>query len=174
MTWGAVQHHFGGKDGILAAVLEDSFARFARRFDDLPAEPATLEERASLFVRRAWEHFGSAHYRSTFEILLRWLPERSAGESLPLQRRMLEAWDSLWTRLFADWPLPRRRRLALEIYTVSALSGLALNLALEGRDDVTPHGALAVLEASLVRELGGERRRRVGDGRESRRGGSGR
>src|SRR5262245_62336179 len=74
VTWGAVQHHFGGKDGILAAVLEDSFARFARRFDDLPAQPASLEERASLFVQRAWEHFGSAHYRSTFEILLRWLP----------------------------------------------------------------------------------------------------
>ena len=29
LTWGAVQHHFGGKEGILAAVLEDSFDRFA-------------------------------------------------------------------------------------------------------------------------------------------------
>ena len=29
VTWGAVQHHFGGKDGMLAAVVEDSFNRFA-------------------------------------------------------------------------------------------------------------------------------------------------
>jgi AcrR family transcriptional regulator len=29
VTWGAVQHHFGDKDGILMAVLEESFSHFA-------------------------------------------------------------------------------------------------------------------------------------------------
>ncbi len=28
VTWGAVQHHFGGKDGMLEAVLEHSFDHF--------------------------------------------------------------------------------------------------------------------------------------------------
>ena len=72
VTWGAVQHHFGGKDGILAAVLEDSFARFERRLADVPpARSGTpLEERVSRFVDGAWQHFESAPYRSTFEILL--------------------------------------------------------------------------------------------------------
>ena len=38
ITWGAVQHHFGGKDGLLMAVLEDSFARFAERLRDIPPD----------------------------------------------------------------------------------------------------------------------------------------
>ena len=69
LTWGAVQHHFGGKDGILAAVLEDSFNRFAERLADIASEGVPLAERVELFVDRAWEHFASAHFRSTFEIL---------------------------------------------------------------------------------------------------------
>jgi len=31
VTWGAVQHQFGGKGGLFLAVVEDSFARFAAR-----------------------------------------------------------------------------------------------------------------------------------------------
>src|ERR1700752_4404172 len=57
VTWGAVQHHFGGKDRLLLAVLEDSFNRFAERLADLPLEKTTLAERASVFVDRAWAHF---------------------------------------------------------------------------------------------------------------------
>jgi len=52
VTWGAVQHHFGGKDGILDAVLEDSFDRFAQRLADIPLR-APLRERVSLFLARA-------------------------------------------------------------------------------------------------------------------------
>jgi AcrR family transcriptional regulator len=153
VTWGAVQHHFGGKDGILAAVLEDTFARFASRFDDLPAAQLSLPERAALFVERAWEHFGSAHYRTTFEILLHSLPDHTPAAPPSLQRQMLEALDRLWTRLFADAPLARPQRLALELYTISALSGLAINLILQGRNASVPRGALALLTETLVREL---------------------
>ena len=109
VTWGAVQHHFGGKDGILRAVLDDTFARFARRFDDLAAG-LPLETRAARFVERAWAHFGSAHYRTTLEILLHSLPAHTAKGAPGLQRHMLDAWDGLWRRIFADRPLPRRRR----------------------------------------------------------------
>jgi len=153
VTWGAVQHHFGGKDGILAAVLEDTFARFAARFDDLPAAQMSLQERAALFVERAWEHFGSAHYRTTFEILLHYLPDHAPDEPPTLQRQMLDALDRLWTRLFADAPLARPQRLALELYAISVLSGLAINLILQARNGSVPRGALALLTATLVREL---------------------
>ena len=57
VTWGAVQHHFGGKDGILAAVLEESFERFAERLSEVPTDGASLEERVSAFVDIAWAHF---------------------------------------------------------------------------------------------------------------------
>src|SRR5690242_17895294 len=42
VTWGAVQHHFGGKDGLLLAVLEDSFERFAQRLGDVAVDGTSL------------------------------------------------------------------------------------------------------------------------------------
>lgn len=59
VTWGAVQHQFGGKDELLLAVLEDSFHRFAERIAGIAVAGTTLDQRASLFVDRAWEHFRS-------------------------------------------------------------------------------------------------------------------
>ncbi len=55
VTWGAVQHHFGGKDGMLTAVLEDSFNRFMERVESVPRE-GPLEKQVSLFIDRAWDH----------------------------------------------------------------------------------------------------------------------
>ena len=46
-TWGAVQHHFGDKDGLMSAVLEESFNRFAERIDAIPVAGTDLEQRSS-------------------------------------------------------------------------------------------------------------------------------
>lgn len=154
VTWGAVQHHFGGKDGILGAVLDDTFARFAERFDDLPTS-GPLEPRVARFVARAWAHFRSTHYRTTLEILLRSLPRRTRRGAPVLQRRMLDAWDALWRRLFADHPLPRRQRDVLAQYTVSVLTGLAIHRVLQGPDPVEPRAHLDILRATLLRALSG-------------------
>ena len=152
VTWGAVQHHYGGKDGILGAVLDDTFARFARRFDDWPDDLA-LPARAARFVDCAWAHFGSTHYRTTLEILLHSLPAHTTKGAPGLQRHMLDAWDGLWRRIFADRRLPRRRREVLAQYTVSVLTGLALHRVLQGPNAVEPRRQLALLTATLLAEL---------------------
>jgi AcrR family transcriptional regulator len=155
VTWGAVQHHFGDKDGILVAVLEDSFQRFAARLERIPIESLSLERRVAFFVERAFEHFTSREYVSTFEILL----DHLRREDLPSrggagwQVQMLHAWDRVWRRFFGDASLPRRRRLRLQHYTVAVLTGLATTLLLEGGDASLPREELALLEATLVREL---------------------
>ena len=153
VTWGAVQHHFGGKGGLLIAVVEYSFNRFAERLDDIPLEGISLEKRAGLFIDRAWEHFGSPLYRSTFEILLNQMGGGQGGESPDWQREMFRAWDRVWTRLFGDSLLPRRQQLALQHYTISALSGLASTLMLEGEDALLRRSELELLKDTLVREL---------------------
>src|SRR5512134_1491395 len=96
VTWGAVQHHFGGKDGMLVAVLDDSFRRFAALMETIPLESTSLEERASLFIDRAWEHFSSPHYRSTYEILLHYLGRASRRGGGDWRERMFRDWDRLW------------------------------------------------------------------------------
>lgn len=152
VTWGAVQHHYGGKDGILGAVLDDTFARFAERFDGFPIA-LPLRERAARFVDCAWGHFGSPHYRTTLEILLHTLPSHTSRGAPGLQGHMLDAWDALWRRIFADHPLPRRRRAVLAQYTVGVLTGLALHRVLQGPNAAEPHPHLALLAATLASEL---------------------
>ena len=149
VTWGAVQHHFGGKDGILAAVLEDSFERFAGRLSDLPFEGAAPERRVELFVDRAWEHFSSPHFRSTFEILQHYAGEAGNG----WQGEMLAAWNRVWSAILADSHLSRRRRVTLQHYTISCLTGLASLLRFQPPSAAVLADELALLKDTLVREL---------------------
>jgi AcrR family transcriptional regulator len=162
VTWGAVQHHFGAKDGILRAVLEDSFERFSVRLEGIPVEGTSLSKRAALFIERAWEHFGSTEYRSTFEILLHYLGREDAtgpqsqlagADATSWQGQMFQSWDRIWLRLFADADITRRRHRVLEHYTIAVLSGLATTLMLEGRETSLGPEELALLQETLAREL---------------------
>jgi AcrR family transcriptional regulator len=153
VTWGAVQHHFGGKDGILAAVLEESFAHLAGRLAAVPVEGAPLAERVRGFVAAAWRHFASPDYRSAFEILLHYRPDEAGREGPTLQAQLLAEMDALWSRLFADAPIPRRRKRVLQHYAMSVLSGLATTTTLEGRSGLVAPEELSLLEATLLREL---------------------
>jgi AcrR family transcriptional regulator len=157
VTWGAVQHHFGGKDGILTAVLEDSFNRFAERLSGIDVAGESLEARAELFVERAWEHFGSAHFRSTFEILQHYA--EPSGEH-GWQGQMLAAWNRVWSQLFDDRHLSRGRRIALQHYTISVLAGLASMLRFESPSASVRAQELDLLKGTLVRELGAKGARR--------------
>lgn len=155
VSWGAVQHHFGDKQGILMAVLEDSFNRFAERLGEAPAADVALEERVSIFVDRAWEHFGSPAYRSTFEILLHL--QRSggaAGPEVPWREPVLAAWNRIWRGFFGAAGLSRRRTVAVQYYATSVLSGLAAMRLLEGPNAEMRRMELAFLKQTLVRELG--------------------
>jgi AcrR family transcriptional regulator len=153
VTWGAVQHHFGGKDALLLAVLEDSFRRFAERLDDVVVESTSVDERVSLFVDRAWEHFSSRHFRSTFEILLNYLGREEHADTGDWRPEMTRAWDRVWSHVFSDAGLPRRKSLMLQHFTVSTLSGLAATLMLAGPDIAIPRYELDMLKSALVRAL---------------------
>ncbi|MBW2699114.1 MAG: TetR/AcrR family transcriptional regulator [Deltaproteobacteria bacterium] len=153
MTWGAVQHHFGSKKGILIAVLEDSFDRFAQKLSDIETQGIPLEKRVDQFIDRAWEHFGSAHYRSMFEILLSYSgPDGPEPESL-WQSEMLHAWDRIWKNLFSETELDRRGTIRLQYYTISVLSGLASTQMLGSPRLRSLGPEIQLLKDTLVREL---------------------
>jgi AcrR family transcriptional regulator len=152
VTWGAVQHQFGGKDGLLLAVLEDSFNRFAERMTDIAPGKTTLDERASLFVDRAWEHYSSRHFRSTFEILLSYLGREEHADAGDWRGEMARAWDGLWSRVFADAKLTRGKSLTLQNFVISALTGLAQTATLAGTAKA-PKAELELLKDALARSL---------------------
>jgi AcrR family transcriptional regulator len=153
VTWGAVQHHFGGKDGMLVSVLDDSFRRFAEALERVPHEGASLEKRVSLFVDSAWEHFSSPHYRSTHEILIHVLGREGSRARREWRDRMSRDWDRIWRDLFADARLPARRHFVLQNFTVAALAGLASTLMLEGGMPALRPAVLDLVKETLVREL---------------------
>jgi len=149
VSWGAVQHHFGDKNGILAAVLEDSFHRFAEVLGRPASVDAPLEARVSEFIDRAWAHFGSPHYRTTFEILLN-LPAEMESAWTP---GVLGTWLEIWREYFPESPLDERETADLMRYAISVLSGLATTNILEGRSGRGAERSLARLKDTLLREL---------------------
>ena len=152
VTWGAVQHHFGGKDGILDAVLEESFDRFAARLAEVPTNGASLAERVSAFVDIAWAHFGSPDYRSTFEILLNYTRDDTDG--VPIwQSGMFSAWNRVWSKIFADVDLPRRKVVALQAFSISCVSGMAALAMLRRAVEPVQSAELDLLKQTLLREM---------------------
>lgn len=151
LTWGAVQHHFGDKDGILAAVLEESFSRFTETLDEVPTG-GPLGERVAGFVRCAWRHFGSPHYRTTFAILANLPPDPTA----PWRERLLAAWTDVWKRSFPESRLPPGRTRSLMLYAIAVLTGLAGLQALNRASLGPIEAELGWLEETLLREIGGD------------------
>ncbi len=144
------------KDGILTAVLVDSFNRFAEQLAIIPVEGRSLEERVASFVDAAWEHFGSPHYRCTLEILLNIPPPDWFSQELPLRDATLEAWNGIWNRFFGNANLSPRNEIAIQYYTISVLSGLAAMKRFEGPAVERRQIELRFLKETLVCELGRE------------------
>jgi AcrR family transcriptional regulator len=155
VTWGAVQHHFGGKDGMLTAVLEDSFNCFVERVESVPRE-GPLEKRVSLFVDRAWDHYSSADYRTANEILRHFHAREDVGEAPAWSAIMARAWNEIWHEIFQDAPVSRQHHVLLARYTLATLSGLAGLLLLSGDPTDSLARDLDILKHQLTRELAGE------------------
>jgi AcrR family transcriptional regulator len=149
VSWGAIQHHFGDKNGILAAVLEQSFHRLAATLGRPSSPGAPLESRVREFIDRAWKHFGGPHYRTTFEILLNLPPEMESSWA----PGVIGTWQAIWREYFPESPLDERETADLMRYAVAVLSGLAATNILEGPGRRGAGRSLARLEASLLEEL---------------------
>ncbi|MDG2303963.1 MAG: TetR/AcrR family transcriptional regulator [Candidatus Binatia bacterium] len=160
VSWGAAQHHFGDKTGILLAVLEDGAREFMDRVDAVPSDGVSLEKRVDGFVDAAWEHFRSDTFRSATEILtnLAGAPEEDGG--LPDGAAMVELdrWMQTWKRLFGDVPLPPADAVAIQGYVVAVLSGLSSVHVLERGPKETRKRQLGFLKETLLRQLSAARR----------------
>ena len=149
VSWGAVQHQFGDKNGVLAAAIEESFNRFAAHLGEAPPTTLSLDQRVSEFIDRAWKHFGSDHYRTTFEILLNLPPEMDSAWALG----MMSTWTNIWQGFFPESRLSKPDRAELMHYSVSVLSGLATTALLEGRNARVTARGLDMLKETLVKGL---------------------
>jgi len=70
LTWGTIQHQFGSKDGLFAAVLERSSEDLINKLDSFDAQGKTLYEVVEAFTELLWSHYAQPDFRATIEILL--------------------------------------------------------------------------------------------------------
>jgi len=130
VTWGAVQHHFGGKEEILEEVLQRSHLKF---HDTLSASRFTAgspERRVAKYVDAAWYHYQGEEYMATMEILLATRGHGKAGNDLSISRSR-ESHLGLARRIFHDSNATDRVFQEV-IYTVHCmLTGILIEMALE-------------------------------------------
>jgi AcrR family transcriptional regulator len=84
LSWGVIQHHFGDRDGLLTAVIEDAVDRLGASLD-LLADPAQVTGTEEL-VRATWEAFANPKAMAGLEILISTKQLRGALAGQPMQR----------------------------------------------------------------------------------------
>ncbi|HCS26952.1 MAG TPA: hypothetical protein DIW43_05835 [Spongiibacteraceae bacterium] len=130
-TWGAVQHHFGSKEDILAAILDQSHQRFTELMSAEGFAGGSLKKRVDDFVDRMWQHYQSDLYVATLEILLamRKNPVQSSDTQLQQQSSSHAHTMQEW---FSDSSLSDDELLEALIYTHTFLTGLMIEQVFEG------------------------------------------
>jgi TetR/AcrR family transcriptional regulator, regulator of cefoperazone and chloramphenicol sensitivity len=68
VSWGVIQHHFGDRDGLLTAVIEDAMDRLIASLEVL-SDPAAATDTEDL-VRATWEAFANPKAMAGLEILI--------------------------------------------------------------------------------------------------------
>lgn len=69
VTWGVIQYHFGDRNGLLRAVVDDGVTRLLDRLTAVDVGNLDLRQRIELVVDTAWECYSSPTSLAAFEIL---------------------------------------------------------------------------------------------------------
>ncbi|OBI20929.1 TetR family transcriptional regulator [Mycobacterium sp. E2327] len=69
VTWGVIQYHFGDRNGLLMAVVDDGVARLVDSLSAADVSELPLRERIEVVVDTAWSCYSSPTSMAAFEIL---------------------------------------------------------------------------------------------------------
>ncbi len=84
VSWGVIQHHFGDRDGLLTAVIEDAVERLSSSLEVL-SDPAQVTDTEDL-VRATWEAFANPKAMAGLEILISTKQLRSGLDGRHMER----------------------------------------------------------------------------------------
>jgi len=69
VTWGVIQYHFGDRNGLLRAVVDDGVARLLASLSSAEVAELPRRERIEVVVDTAWSCYSSPTSMAAFEIL---------------------------------------------------------------------------------------------------------
>jgi TetR/AcrR family transcriptional regulator, regulator of cefoperazone and chloramphenicol sensitivity len=102
VTWGVIQYHFGDRNGLLMAVVDDGVAKLIQSLSTADVSDLPLRQRIETVVDIAWECYSSPTSMAAFEILR--ATRGSLGDSS--RRHLLDMNDAINAlgRLISDDP----------------------------------------------------------------------
>ncbi|OBI46238.1 TetR family transcriptional regulator [Mycobacterium kyorinense] len=69
VTWGVIQYHFGDRNGLLMAVVDDGVTKLLESLSSAEVGELPLRERIEVVVDTAWSCYSSPTSMAAFEIL---------------------------------------------------------------------------------------------------------
>lgn len=69
VTWGVIQYHFGDRNGLLMAVVEDGVAELLASLSAVDVAELGVRERVTTVIDTAWRCYSSPTSLAAFEIL---------------------------------------------------------------------------------------------------------
>ena len=130
-TWGAVQHHFGGKEEILAAIMDMSHERFTALTNVSDLREGSLADRVDQFVDRMWEHYQSELFLAATEISLATRAKSNSTEIMARVDRQSQEHLKTMQEVFGDGEVSDDELLESLVFTHRFLVGLSVDQALE-------------------------------------------
>jgi AcrR family transcriptional regulator len=91
VSWGVIQYHFGDRDQLLMAVVDEGFAGLQQALTDATIPNGPLRERVSAVVETAWPAFSNPTSMAAQEILVATRVTRAKK----LNRHLVEVNDGL-------------------------------------------------------------------------------
>jgi AcrR family transcriptional regulator len=86
VTWGVIQHHFGTREALLLAVLEDNADRYVELVEGATIEGGTAPERLDSLLTLLASHYGTPSYLAYLQILLNM--DHDPATSIEVRRTM--------------------------------------------------------------------------------------
>lgn len=145
---GAVQHHFGTRDRLLLAILEDLRGKLVARPQRAVAEGTPVADRLDALLEQYWEIINSRHFIATVQIQLATVNDRELyPEVFKLMHKSVTQLDRDWVAIFAEHDIPASRVMAARHLALATFRGLAVRQVYRGSRD----GWAA--ERSLLKEM---------------------
>jgi AcrR family transcriptional regulator len=97
LTSGVIQHQFGNKEGLFAAILESASDDLFDKLDNINPESRSIFEAVDEFAEILWSHYSQPIFRATMEILLNNGKEleKLEGRVLNIGLRVVSVWRKI-------------------------------------------------------------------------------
>ena len=154
VTSGAVQHHFGTRNELLLAVVDEFGQQLFGRSGGPWDQAMPLDARIDRLCSQYWQTFSTPHFLAVIQIWFGVQSDPKTYRSILTRIRWFEVeLDRQWIALFSDSAIGEKELRASRHVALGTMRGLALRMTYS-RDRANSVAELVVLKTMLGKFLG--------------------